>query len=216
MILTRQKKRTIIFVSLFVLIAIIVGLYLYYVKLEKDGLSAYKNKNYELCYSKLNKNLKINFFASFDTLNTAGICAYNIDNFDKAIEYYQKALKKNDNFSTKLALANAYRDQGKQEDAIQIYSQLINSNPDYKYQPIYVNLMTVYLNQGESQKTIDLGNKFFNNPSNYSSITDGDMNVDVLFLLRLAYKEAGDNSKADEITKRLVTYNPSLSVILEK
>lgn len=214
--LTTKKKRIIIWSCIIIVLIAILGGYFYIKKLEKNGLAAYENKDYKICYDNLKKNLIFNFFAKSNVLKTAGICAYNTGNFADAIKDYQKSLKKDDTYSTRLLLGNAYRDQGDNNLAIENYTQLINNNPNYKYQPVYINLMTVYLTEDDTQKAIDLGNKFLNNPINYNDISNDNISADILFLLRSAYQKNGDTVKANEIAQRLIKYNPSLSVIMEK
>ena len=67
-----------------------------------------------------------------DAINyNIGLAAYNSDNYEKAIQYFEKAVAANANVDKSYEyMANAYAKMDKTNEALEAYTQAIQANPD--------------------------------------------------------------------------------------
>lgn len=122
----------------------------------KIGLSYYNENKFQQAYIEFQKALEINP-KDKEVLNALGIVQLlQFEDFEKAIEYFKRALKADKNFSeASNNLGVAYEKTGEIEDAISSYKKAI-ANPMYRNpEKAYNNLGRIYYRAGQYDKSID-------------------------------------------------------------
>jgi len=133
-----------------------------------------------------------------DALHLLGVIAYQVKNYDVAVDLISQAIQINDtapNFYN--SLGNALSDQGKLEEALACYRQVLALDPNFA--EAYRNLGVVFKNQGlldealeHYQRAIDL----------QPDLVDAHTSLGVVFL------EQGLLTKAIESCERAFALNP--------
>ena len=133
-----------------------------------------------------------------DALHLLGVIAYQVKNYDVAVDLISQAIQINDtapNFYN--SLGNALSDQGKLEEALACYRQVLALDPNFA--EAYRNLGVVFKNQGlldealeHYQRAIDL----------QPDLVDAHTSLGVVFL------EQGLLTKAVESCERAFALNP--------
>ena len=122
----------------------------------KIGLSYYNENKFQQAYIEFQKALEINP-KDKDVLNAIGIVQLlQFQDFNKAIEYFNKALKVDKNFSeANNNLGVAYEKIGNIEDAVDSYKKAL-ANPMYRNpEKAYNNLGRIYYRAGQYDESID-------------------------------------------------------------
>lgn len=133
-----------------------------------------------------------------DALHLLGVIAYQVKNYDVAVDLISQAIQINDtapNFYN--SLGNALSDQGKLEEALACYRQVLALDPNFA--EAYRNLGVVFKNQGlldealeHYQRAIDL----------QPDLVDAHISLGVVFL------EQGLLTKAIESCEQALVLNP--------
>ncbi|OQB05185.1 MAG: Tetratricopeptide repeat protein [bacterium ADurb.Bin212] len=87
-------------------------------------------------------------------LSIIGQTMYSVGSIDKAIEAYRKSYEIKANPETKLMIANSYATKKEYDEAIKIYSELIDSNPNYIQ--AYINCSATYRYKSLKEKAIEV------------------------------------------------------------
>lgn len=125
-------------------------------KLLLEGAEAYENGDYEAALEKLEaaKEAGISEKHSMsDLYSCLGNTYMELDNMEKAFEYYNAALEDDpDDVRNYTNLAIAYRQNGDTESAKKLYLQAIVLDPDYP--ELNSSLGTLYLFEGNTTEAI--------------------------------------------------------------
>jgi len=122
----------------------------------KIGLSYYNENKFQKAYIEFQKALEFNPLDK-EVLNAIGIVhLLQFEDFEKAVEYFKKALKVDRNFSeAHNNLGVAYERTGKIDEAIASYKKAI-SNPMYPHpEKAFNNLGRVYYRTGKYDQAIE-------------------------------------------------------------
>lgn len=122
----------------------------------KIGYSYYTEGKFQQAYIEFQKALEINP-KDKEALNAIGVVQLlQFEDFPKAIEYFQRALKVDNNFSeARNNLAFAYERTGKTEEAIASYEKAL-TNPMWRNpEKAYNSLGRIYYRAGQYDKAID-------------------------------------------------------------
>jgi len=136
---------------------------------------------------------------SADVFDKIGICSYNVYNYDQAVDYYGKSLSKEDNSVVKMSIANAYRDGGETDKAIEIYNSLIKKDPDDIR--IYKNLISIYLTRQEYDKAIEVANGYLGvEKKDYPNFKRSGVGAwEMIEILKNILKQLGDEESVKKI-----------------
>jgi tetratricopeptide (TPR) repeat protein len=142
---------------------------------------------------------------NFEAQTTAGDMYLRIQNFGKAIEFYQKASQiKPSDYQTIVKIGNAYFDSGQFEEAEKWYSKALESKPDD------VNVRTDLGITFVERATPDLDRavKEFQ-----TSLQTNPKHEPTLYNLGVAYFKKGDLEKANEALNKLEAVNPESDLV---
>jgi tetratricopeptide (TPR) repeat protein len=135
----------------------------------------------------------------------AGLCVNYSEwgKFDKAVECYKEAVKKDPNHVYYMSMGNAYQDQGKLEEAIDAYKKSLAKKPTFTFS-LY-QLAYAYVKKGEPQNAIEPLRKMLElEPNN----TFGN------HALGIAYAQTGNKEGAMQQYYILQNINPRLAADL--
>ncbi|MDM7921388.1 MAG: tetratricopeptide repeat protein [Pyrinomonadaceae bacterium] len=138
---------------------------------------------------------------NFDAQIKAAEVYYQIQRFESAIEFLQRANKiKPNDFDTIVNLANAYFDSNRYDDAEKTYIEALAIKPDEVAVRTDLGLTYVVRQQPDYDKAI----------KEFSTALEKDpKNAMALQNLTIAYTKKGDAAKANEAVARLETADPS-------
>ncbi len=127
-----------------------------------------------------------------------GYDADNLKLYDKAIEYYQKAININPKYVEAYNnMGIIYSKQGNDNKALEMYEKAISINPEHA--STYANMGAAYNNKGDFDKAIKLYGKAINiNPSDAESY----------YNMGLAYDHKGNYDKAIGLYEKAISFNP--------
>ncbi len=133
-----------------------------------------------------------------DALHLLGVIAYQVKNYDVAVDLISQAIQINDtapNFYN--SLGNALSDQGKLEEALACYRQVLALVPNFA--EAYRNLGVVFKNQGLLDEALEHYQRAIHLEPN---LVDAHISLGVVFL------EQGLLTKAIESCERAFALNP--------
>lgn len=142
---------------------------------------------------------------NFEAQINAGMMYARIQNFEKALEFFQKAqLLKPDDFEANAMLGNAFLDARQFENAETYYAKALEINP--KDVTIRSDLATTFLerNQPDYERAFAEFNKALElDPKHEATI----------YNMGIAYLKKGDKANAQKTVENLKTANPNSDLI---
>lgn len=142
--------------------------------IKKATLLNNNNKEYLKLSEKIKEKLnltvvsnKIDFNEHY--YNKMGIEYFNSKNYEKAEEYFQKAIELNPDYPQSYNnIANAIYNQGRYTQAISILEELIKTHPDYS--DAYINIALIYRKNKDHKKELKYLNEAIKaNPDSYKA-----------------------------------------------
>lgn len=166
----------------------------------KIGYSYYTEGKYQQAYIEFQKALEINP-KDKEVLNAIGIVQLmQFEDFEKAIEYFKRALKVDKNFSeARNNLGIAYERTGKIDEAIASYKKAL-ANPMYANpEKAYNNLGRIYYRAGQYDKAIDSFTSALRRINDY---------YPSFYFLALCYNAKGHYGDASTALMRAIEFDP--------
>ncbi len=99
-------------------------------------------------------DLVIDYPENLNALKKIGFLAVGRAEFDIAIDYLEKAAEIEPNEKTRLTLAIAYHEKGREKDALEIIEKLLEKNPDNLEYTIYFILMSQKTHHASAREKI--------------------------------------------------------------
>lgn len=173
-------------------------------KLIQKSSYEYQRKNYQKAIEIAEQSLKE--YVTFDGYYLIGSSYYQLNNFDKGLEYLLKAEKiKPNHEQLLLTLGLIYHSQLKYDQAIEKFNQLLAIRPE---DPVYLyRLGLVYKDQKEYKKAIDSLEKASQNQFSYKE--------NVLLNLGDIYFELKDYEKSQYYYEQLEKLKPKMEEVKE-
>lgn len=120
-----------------------------------QGIEAYTDGNYDLAVQELQLALEKNYtnYQPSEVYNLLGSAYLELDNLEKSISAYQKAIEFNpDSYQVWVNLGIAYRQSGDLERAEQSYQKALRIEPNYA--ELYASIGVLYIVKGEPEKAV--------------------------------------------------------------
>jgi len=174
----------------------------------KIGYSYYTEGKFQQAYIEFQKALDINP-KDKEVLNAVGILhLIQFEDFEKAIEYFKKALKVDKNYSqARNNLGLAYEKTGRIDEAIASYKKALTNplypNPEYAYN----NLGRIYYRAGQYDKAIDSFTSALRRVNDYAPS---------FYFLALCYNAKGYYGDAATALMRAIDLDPRFKGDREK